>query len=212
MYLTVNDQPESQCMKTGQYAPQEPTVALPFCCMLISVRPTPFPPMSHLSHFASYQPTHLINPKVASSEAGGTPPDTPEQQNYRAPPPPSGGGGTLSDTVEQPCGGKSVSDISAEIQPADTPLIHTTYPVDASSYDLAFSPAASTAIHILSSSATASSTVFFASDLDSTIPKANFLAFRIASPTGKSFVLTRECLMEPQRHRLCSIFPVECSW
>ena len=99
-----------------------------------------------------------------------------------------------------------MSDNSGEIQPADTPLIHTTDPVDASSSDLAFSPAASAAIHILSSSAAASYTVFFASDLDSDIPKSNFLAFRIASPTGHSFVLTRECLMKPQRHRLCSIF------
>ena len=164
--------------------------------------------MSHLSHFASYQPMHLINPKVKSSEAGGTPPDTPEQKYNRAPPLLWGGGwgGTLSDTVEQPCGGTSVSDNSGEIQPVDTPLIHTTDHVDASSSDLAFSPAASAAIHILSSSAAASYAVFFASDLDSAIPKANFLAFRIASPTGQSFVLTRECLMEPQRHRLCSIF------
>ena len=84
-----------------------------------------------------------------------------------------------------------MSDISAEIQPADTPLIYTIDPVDASSSDLSFSPAASAAIHILSSSASASYTVFFASDLDSAIPKANFLAFHIASPTGQSFVLTR---------------------
>ena len=47
---------------------------------------------------------------------------------------------------------------------------------------------------------------FFDSDLDSAIPKANCLAFHIASPTGQSFVLTRECLMEPQRHRFFSIF------
>ena len=88
-----------------------------------------------------------------------------------------GGGGTLSDTVDQPCGGTSVSDISAEIQPADMPLIHTTDPVDASSSDLAISPAASAAIHILSYSAAASSIVFFASDLDSAIPKADFWPF-----------------------------------
>ena len=157
-------------------------MALPLCCLLTSVRPTLFPPMSHLSHFASYQPMHLINPKVESSEAGGTPPDTPEQQYDREPPlpPKEGGGGTSSDTVEQLCSGTWVSDISGEIQPADTPLIHTTDPIDASSSDLVFSPAASSAIHILSSSAAASSTVIFASDLDSAIPKANSLAFRIA--------------------------------
>ena len=74
-----------------------------------------------------------------------------------------------------------MSDNSGEIQPADTPLIHTTDPVDASSSELEFSPAASAAIHILASSAAASSTVFFISDLDSAIPKANFLAFHIAS-------------------------------
>ena len=149
---------------------------------------------------------HLINPKVASSEAGGTPPYTPEQQYDRAPPPPSGGDGTLSDTVEQPRGGTSVSDIYVDIQQADTPLIHTTDPVDASSSDLAFSPAASVAIHIFSSSAAASSTVFFDSDLDSATPKVNCLDFQIASPTGQSFVLTQECSMEPQWHRFCSIF------
>ena len=54
---------------------------------------------------------HLINPEVASSEAGGTPPDTPEQHYDRAPPflRGGGGGGTSSDTVEQPCGVTSVS-------------------------------------------------------------------------------------------------------
>ena len=89
MSLTANDQQASQCIKAGRYAPQEPMVALPFCCLLTSVRPTPFPRMSHLSHishFASYQPMHLINPKVDSSEAGGTPTDTPEQQYNRATP------------------------------------------------------------------------------------------------------------------------------
>ena len=163
-------------------------VALPFCCLLTSVRPTPFPPMSHLSHlshFAIYQPIHLINPKVESSEAGGTPPDTPEQQYDRAAPLLwGGGGGTSSDTVEQPCSGTSVSNNSGEIQPADTPLIHTTDPFDSSSSDLAFSPAASAAIHILSSSATASSTVIFASDLDSAIPKAFFWPFALQVPQG----------------------------
>ena len=89
MSLTVNDQSASQCIQAGRYAPHEPMMALPFCCLLTSVHPTPLPPMSHishLSHFASYQLMHLINPKVASSEAGGTPPDTPGQQYDRAPP------------------------------------------------------------------------------------------------------------------------------
>ena len=77
-----------------------------------------------------------------------------------------------------------MSDIYGEIQPANTPLIHTTDPVDAPSSYLAFSPAASAAIHILSSSAAASSTVFFASDLDSAIPKANFWPFALQVPQG----------------------------
>ena len=51
-----------QSNPAGQYAPQEPMVALPFRCLLTSVWPSPFPPMSHpfhlshLSHFSSYQP------------------------------------------------------------------------------------------------------------------------------------------------------------
>ena len=73
-------------------------------------------------------------------------------------------------------------------------------------------PAASAAIYLLSSYAAASSAAFFASDLDSPIPKANFFPFLIASLTGQSFELTRECLMEPHWHHFCCFLSVDCSW
>ena len=55
--------------------------------------------------------------------------------------------------------------------------------------------------HLISSSAAAYYYAFFASDLDSTIPKSDFLAFLITSATGKSFEVTCACLMDPHRHR-----------
>ena len=73
------------------------------------------------------------------------------------------------------------------------------------------SPAASAARHLLSSSAAEFYAALFASDLDSAIPKAYFLAFLIASPTGQSFEVTRECLMEPHRHRFFCFFSVDFS-
>ena len=88
---------------------------------------------------------------------------------------------------------------------------YTTFPSDAPSSDFSPSSAASTARHLLSSSAAASSAAFFAYALDSAISKADFLAFLIASPTGKSFEVTSECLVEPYTHRFCWFFPADSS-
>ena len=64
--------------------------------------------------------------------------------------------------------------------------------------------------YLLSSSAAESSSAFFASDLDSAIFKADFLAFLITSPTGQSLEEICKCLMEPHWHRFCCFFLVDC--
>ena len=57
---------------------------------------------------------------------------------------------------------------------ASASLLYTTFSADVPSYDFSPSPAASASRHLLYSSTAEYSAVFFASDLDSAIPKANF--------------------------------------
>ena len=71
------------------------------------------------------------------------------------------------------------------------PIFYSTFPADAPSSKFSPFPASSATRNFLSSYADASSAAFFPLYLDSAIPKADFLAFIIASPTGQSFEVTR---------------------
>ena len=200
-----------------------PMVALLFRRVLTSVRPTLVPPTphpvhqshpSHPSHPASNHPAHksqflLIHPMrydpiqpIWYDPADNTIRYSQQYDTIH----PMIQYGTVSPIIR-----KSHSRPILSCLTDSSSRFYDTFPSDAPSSDFSPSPAASAARYLLSSSAAVYSADFFASDLDSAIPKANVLAFLIASPSGKYFEVTRECLMEPRRHRFCWFFIIDCS-
>ena len=158
-------------------------VALPFRRVLTSIRPIPVPPTphpvhpSHPSHTSSNQPAHksqcfLIQPRrydpIQPIRYDPVDDTIRSRRQY--------------DTIQPMIRYDPVSPLirKTHLRPiiscltASASRFYTTFPADAPSSDFSPSPAASAARHLLSSSAAEFSAAFFHSDLDGTIPKANF--------------------------------------
>ena len=188
-------------------------VVLLFHRLLTSVQPTPVPPMSnpvHLSH-----PYHPTSTQPAQKTVFR---DTIQLIQYDpAHPIRSSRYNTIQPIIQY--NPSSVSSYQNDPSKNHRQLthcfsIHILYHISWWCSFIWFSPstAASTAMHLLSSSATAYYAASFASDLDIPTPKSNILASLIASPTGQSFEVTCECLIETHQHCFCCFFPVVCSW
>ena len=178
-----------------------PTVSLLFQCLLTSVHPTP-------PHQIPIQSIHPIRPiqsvtsqRIKASVSWYDPADTIRSSRFCV----------IQPIIQyDPVIVSSYQKDSSKTHPhlPHCLSIHILYHISCWWPLIWFSPsqAASSARHLLSSSSVASYADFFASDWDSPIPKAFFLAFLISSPAGQSLEETRKCLMEPHRHCFCSFF------